>query len=97
VLFVHTVRNYQRGKYNRHIQVSHRLNELKTTAQENLCTQEGKKLRVQRSVEVESVFGRLKGNWGFRRFLLRGMEKVKVEWGLLCMAHNLTKMAQMMG
>jgi hypothetical protein len=40
-------------------------------------------------VEVESVFGRLKHNWGFRRFRLRGLEKVPIEWGLLCMAHNL--------
>jgi hypothetical protein len=38
---------------------------------------------------VESVFSRLKHNWGFRRFKLRGVERVKVEWGLLCMAHNL--------
>jgi len=43
-------------------------------------------------VEVESVFGRLKHDWGFRRFRLRGLEKVKVEWGLLCMAHNLATM-----
>jgi hypothetical protein len=44
-------------------------------------------------VAVESVFGRLKQNWGFRRFLLRGREKVEVEWGLLCIAQNMAKMA----
>jgi len=50
-------------------------------------------LRSLRGVEVESVFGRLKQDWGFRRFTLRGMEKVKTEWGLLCIAHNLAKLA----
>jgi hypothetical protein len=48
-------------------------------------------LRSIRPVEAESVFARLKHNWGFRRFLLRGKEKVEVEWGSLCIAHNLAK------
>lgn len=37
---------------------------------------------MQRSVEEEAVFGRLKDNWGFRRLLICGMEKEKVEWDL---------------
>jgi hypothetical protein len=44
-------------------------------------------------VDVESVFGRLKYNWGFRRFLLRGKEKVNIEWGILSIAHNIAKLA----
>jgi hypothetical protein len=35
----------------------------------------------------------LKGNKKFRRFHLRGMEKVEVEWGLLSIAHNMQKIA----
>jgi len=35
----------------------------------------------------------LKQNWGFRRFMLRGLDKVKTEWGILCIAHNLAKIA----
>lgn len=77
----------------RTIRVSHRLNELKRKANENLCSEKGLKLRSQRVVEVEQVFGRLKGCWSFRRFHLRGTEKVKIEWGLLAIAHNITKMA----
>jgi hypothetical protein len=50
-------------------------------------------LRSKRLVEAESVFARLKHNWGFRRFLLRGKQKVEVEWGLLSIAHNLAKLA----
>ena len=77
----------------RTIKVSHRLNELKKKANENLCSEKGLELRAQRVVEVEQTFGRIKGCWSFRRFLLRGKDKVKIEWGLLAIAHNITKMA----
>ena len=42
---------------------------------------------------VEPVFGQIKQARGFRQFLLRGIEKVTAEWALLCIAHNLTKLA----
>jgi hypothetical protein len=41
---------------------------------------------------VEPVFGQIKQARGFRQFLLRGVEKVKAEWALICTAHNLTKL-----
>ena len=78
---------------NRTIKVSHRLNELKKKANENLCSEKGLELRSKRVVEVEQTFGRIKGCWSFRRFYLRGTDKVKIEWGLLSIAHNITKMA----
>jgi transposase len=43
---------------------------------------------------VEPVFGQIKQARGFRRFLLRGIEKVKAESALVCTAHNLTKLAR---
>lgn len=43
---------------------------------------------------VEPVFGQIKQARGFRQFLLRGIEKVKAEWALICTAHNLTKLAK---
>ena len=43
---------------------------------------------------VEPVFGQIKQARGFRQFLLRGIEKVRAEWALICTAHNLTKMAR---
>jgi len=43
---------------------------------------------------VEPVFGQIKQARGFRQFLLRGIEKVKAEWALICIAHNLTKLAR---
>jgi hypothetical protein len=47
----------------------------------------------KRSVEVETVFGHVKHNMGFRRFHLRGLQKVKTEWGLVSIAHNMKKLA----
>lgn len=43
---------------------------------------------------VEPVFGQIKQARGFRQFLLRGIEKVRAEWALVCTAHNLTKLAR---
>lgn len=43
---------------------------------------------------VEPVFGQVKEARGFRQFLLRGIEKVKAEWALICTAHNITKLAR---
>jgi transposase len=42
----------------------------------------------------EPVFGQIKQARGFRQFLLRGVEKVSAEWGIVCIAHNLLKLAQ---
>lgn len=77
---------------NRKVRASLKLRKLKEKAAMNLRSEKGLLLRSQRCVEVESVFGRIKGNWSFRRFLLRGLEKVRIEWGLLCIAHNLAKL-----
>lgn len=77
----------------RTIRISHRLNELKVKANGLLCSEDGIELRKRRVCEVEQTFGRIKCCWGFRRFLLRGKPKVMVEWGLLSMAHNITKIA----
>ena len=43
---------------------------------------------------VEPVFGQIKQARGFRQFLLRGLDKVRGEWALICTAHNLLKLAK---
>lgn len=43
---------------------------------------------------VEPVFGQIKQERGFRQFLLRGVEKVRAEWSMICTAHNLVKLAR---
>lgn len=82
-----------RAAGNRRIEANFQLHHFQRQAFEKLRSKQGIILRSLRGVEVESVFGRLKQDWGFRRFTLRGMEKVKTEWGLLCIAHNIAKLA----
>jgi transposase len=47
-----------------------------------------------RKQTVEPVFGQIKGARGFRQFLLRGLAQVGDEWRLVCLAHNLLKLAR---
>jgi len=54
-------------------------------------TSEARKAYGLRKITVEPVYGNLKENLGFRGFLLRGVEKVKIEFNLACIAHNLQK------
>lgn len=82
---------------NRRIYINRRLNELREIAKTNLESEKGLEMRSKRSVEVESAFGDIKGNFGVRRFLLRGLEKVKIEWGLYSIGHNMRKMAVLQG
>ena len=50
-----------------------------------------------RKQTVEPVFGQIKQARGFRQFLLRGHEKVRAEWAMICTAHNLLKLAKAAG
>lgn len=50
-----------------------------------------KKIYASRKTTVEPAYGNIKQNLGFREFLLRGLEKVKIEMNLVCIAHNLQK------
>ena len=55
-------------------------------------TPEGQALYARRKAIVEPVFGQLKEVRGFRRFLLRGLQKIRGAWRLLCLTHNLLKL-----
>jgi transposase len=78
--------------WNRRIEVNHLLDELKAEARSNLTSEVGIELRKRRCIEPEPVFGHVKWAWEFKRFLLRGIEKVTTEWGIICLAHNLRKL-----
>ena len=82
-----------KSKGNRVIEVNFNLNRLKAIAHQNLTSEKGVKHRKKRPWDVESVFGNIKSNHGFRRFLLKGKKKVAVEIGLLAIAQNLRKKA----
>jgi transposase len=81
-----------KGSKNRTIEVSPKLIEYKNIARQNLGSENGKKLRSQRGVDVESVFGQIKHNNQFRRFYTRGLKNVGTEWGIISIAHNIKKM-----
>jgi transposase len=59
-----------------------------------LSSEAGRKTYGRRKWICETVFAMGKGNWGFRRFLLRGLEKVRTEWTWLCTALNLGKLTR---
>lgn len=77
--------------YNRKIEVNEKLEAFKQQARENLHTELGQALKKRRGTEIESCFGDIKHNMCFRRFHLRGLCKVKTEFALVAMAHNLRK------
>jgi len=52
----------------------------------------GAAVYAARKAIVEPVFGQIKQARGFRQFLLRGINKVRGEWALVCATHNILKM-----
>ncbi len=57
-----------------------------------LRTKAGKAVYAARKAIVEPVFGQIKQARGFRQFLLRGIDKARGEWSLVCLTHNILKM-----
>jgi transposase len=82
-----------KSKGNRIIEINENLIRLKQKAHELLNSEEGIQRRKKRCFDVEPVFGNIKQNQGFKRFMLRGKEKVAIEWGLIAIAQNLRKKA----
>jgi hypothetical protein len=85
----------RKGEANRQLNVNENLERLKNQARRNLTSKEGLELRKKRGIDVEPVFGDIKQNFGYRRFRLRGIYKVKAEFGLVSLAHNIKKMHSM--
>lgn len=52
----------------------------------------GRAAYAKRKWTVEPVFGQMKEARGFRRFHLRGLKKVRGEFTLICIGHNLQKL-----
>lgn len=69
---------------------------IRTTISEKLKTKEGREIYNQRIVIIEPVFAQLKYIMGFNRFLLRGLEKAKYEFNLICLAYNIKKIAKLL-
>lgn len=58
-----------------------------------LITERGRTLYGKRKCIVEPVIGQIKTRGGFSQFLLRGIQKVRIEWKIGATAHNLLKIA----
>jgi transposase len=66
--------------------------EHKRAMRAKLETAKGRATYARRKAVVEPVFGQIKEARGFRRFLLRGLERARAEWALICTGHNLLKL-----
>jgi transposase len=66
-----------------------------TQAMQRKLKRAGRRSRYRLRKQLpEPVFGQIKQARGFRQFLLRGREKVKAEWAIICTAHNILKLAK---
>ena len=55
-------------------------------------SEEGRRIYAKRKSTAEPTFGVIKAPMGFRQFLLRGIERVGIEWTLVCTAYNLKRL-----
>ena len=85
------------SKTNRIIEINYKLQQYKRKARERLTSEQGIYHRGKRCIEPEAVFAQIKHNSQFNRFKLRGLEKVKIEFTLVAIAHNLRKLARKVG
>jgi transposase len=74
------------------LQIKTDLLRLSDRSRQNIETERGIKLRINRSIQVEGVFGVLKSDRRFKRFLTRGRTNIFTELYLLCMGYNLNKL-----
>ena len=81
-----------KGQYSKSIQVSETFDAFRQESRDNITSDKGIQLRVNRSIQVEGVFGVTKQDYGFKRFLTRGKENVLTEYMLLAIAFDLNKL-----
>ncbi len=84
-----------KAKGNRIISINQHLNQYKQQANQNLQSEQGIAHRKKRGYDTEPLWGNIKHNHHFKRFMLRGLKKVTVEVGLLSLAQNLRKKASL--
>lgn len=82
-----------KAKGNRIYEANLNLMKQKQLVRELLTSEKGLIHRSKRPIEPEAVFGQIKYNCGFKRFMLKTLPKVSVEFGLIALAHNLRKYA----
>lgn len=76
---------------NKVLSVNLKAKKYREKAKENLTSKDGEILRKKRCAEVEQFFGQMKSNKKFKRFLMKGIDKVSIELGLLFIGMNIHK------
>lgn len=83
--------NCTKASGNKQLRISKKFFTYRKQSLNNILTDFGKQLRINRSIQAEGAFGVLKQDWAFRRFLMRGKTNVMTEWTLLCTAFDIQK------
>ena len=81
-----------KGKYSRSIEISAEFDRLREESRKNILSEEGIRLRLNRSIQAEGIFGVTKQDYGFTRFLTRGKVNVLTEYLLLAFGFNINKL-----
>lgn len=76
----------------KNLYVSHTFQTKRKEDLERILSEEGCRLRMNRSIQAEGSFGNIKADMGFRRYLCRGKKNVLAESILVAMAHNINKL-----
>jgi len=84
--------NCTKAKDNRKLQLSKKFLRQRDQSLENITSEKGILLRINRSIQSEGAFGVIKQDYGFRQFLLRGKDKVYTEMLLMAFAYNIKKL-----
>ena len=80
------------GKYSKEISISQNFSKLRKESLENITSEEGILLRINRSIQVEGAFGVIKNNYGFNRFLSKGIKNINIDILFLCLGYNFNKL-----
>ena len=81
----------KKTSHNKKLYVADNFLRYRKQSQENIATEKGIILRMNRSIQVEGAFGVLKQNMKFKRFKYREISKTKVEAILFAIGYNLRK------
>lgn len=82
------------AKGNRRIEINHNLRRLKAKARELLLSEEGIKHRKKRCIEPEPVFSHIRYDGGYLRFRHFRQDKIEMDFTVLAIALNLSKLAR---
>jgi len=85
-----------KAKGNRRIEINHNLRRLKAKARELLLSEEGIKHRKKRCIEPEPVFSHIRYDGAYLRFRHFGQDKIEMDFTVLAIALNLSKLARKM-